>query len=417
MMQRYKNKLKNKNNLKRKFILFILYSKSISITLSINITSFLYYNYISYIIPNIMKIIEIITQPKLCKNCGNPIPINKKRNQFCCHSCSKAYKKEQPIKEYNKEPKLCKHCNTPLPYNKRFQTFCSFSCSASYNSQFKTTESINKQKQTLLKTLNEKKEKDKENLNKKLNELKGIDYFSLNDYQQKKFRKHFCRICGAKIGECKDPLVCKKFQLFKSLTKFGFNQSLIGTEKVIEEFYRIKEIIQEHYLKWNSNSKKLKEVFGYEGRPQEFHKILEALNIKSKNLSTAAIDSILNGTSKCLLSKTPYKQEWINTWDNKKVFIRSSYEKDYANFLNLNKIEYKVEELRIKYFDTIKEKERCAIPDFYLPATNEIVEIKSTWTLNIQNMKDKFKAYKELGYHPKLILEHKEVDLYSLPEN
>ena len=29
-------------------------------------------------------------------------------------------------------------------------------------------------------------------------------------------------------------------------------------------------------------------------------------------------------------------------------------------------------------------------------------------------MIDKFKAYKDLGYNTKLILEHKEVDLYSL---
>ena len=29
-------------------------------------------------------------------------------------------------------------------------------------------------------------------------------------------------------------------------------------------------------------------------------------------------------------------------------------------------------------------------------------------------MKDKFKAYKELGYNCKLILDHKEVNLYEL---
>lgn len=70
--------------------------------------------------------------------------------------------------------------------------------------------------------------------------------------------------------------------------------------------------------------------------------------------------------------------------------------------------------MRIQYFDTQKNKQRIAIPDFYLPETNTIVEIKSSWTLDIQNMKDKFIAYKKLGYNTKLIYEHKEVDINTI---
>ena len=62
----------------------------------------------------------------------------------------------------------------------------------------------------------------------------------------------------------------------------------------------------------------------------------------------------------------------------------------------------------IKYFNTNLNEYHCAIPDFYLPETNTIVEIKSNWTLDIQEMKDKVKAYKDLGYNFKLILEHKD---------
>ena len=54
---------------------------------------------------------------------------------------------------------------------------------------------------------------------------------------------------------------------------------------------------------------------------------------------------------------------------------------------------------------------RIALPDFYLPKTNTIVEIKSLFTLNIQNMKDKRAAYIAAGYNFKLILEHKECNL------
>lgn len=48
---------------------------------------------------------------------------------------------------------------------------------------------------------------------------------------------------------------------------------------------------------------------------------------------------------------------------------------------------------------------RVAIPDFLLINSNEIVEIKSRVTFKKQNMLDKFKRYKELGYKPKMLYE------------
>lgn len=38
-----------------------------------------------------------------------------------------------------------------------------------------------------------------------------------------------------------------------------------------------------------------------------------------------------------------------------------------------------------------------------------MVEIKSNYTLNLQNMKDRFKQYKKKGYKVKLIVDHKEI--------
>ena len=100
------------------------------------------------------------------------------------------------------------------------------------------------------------------------------------------------------------------------------------------------------------------------------------------------------------------------SWQGVEVFYRSSYELEFAKYLDLQKIPYLMEFLRIRYFDVQKNCYRIAIPDFYLPGTNELVEIKSRFTLNMQNMKDKFKAYREAGYSPKLILEHKEKSIF-----
>ena len=59
---------------------------------------------------------------------------------------------------------------------------------------------------------------------------------------------------------------------------------------------------------------------------------------------------------------------------------------------------------------------RIAIPDFYLPETNTIIEIKSSWTLDKQNMIDKRNSYINLNYNFKLILEHQEIDIFSFDE-
>ena len=57
----------------------------------------------------------------------------------------------------------------------------------------------------------------------------------------------------------------------------------------------------------------------------------------------------------------------------------------------------------------MKQIERRAIPDFYIPSKNLIVEIKSSFTLDKQNMIDKKKAYIEQGYNFKLICDFKEM--------
>ena len=50
------------------------------------------------------------------------------------------------------------------------------------------------------------------------------------------------------------------------------------------------------------------------------------------------------------------------------------------------------------------KRRRIAIPDIFLFKNNELVEIKSTWTYDEQNMRDKIKVYKKLGYNVRLII-------------
>ena len=112
-----------------------------------------------------------------------------------------------------------------------------------------------------------------------------------------------------------------------------------------------------------------------------------------------------------IASGPQYKHGNYKTWEGKEIFYRSSYELEYAIQLDEQRIRYDVEDLRIPYFDTQRNEERIAIPDFHLLDSGEIVEIKSSWTYDEQNMKDKFTAYRKAGFKPKLILDHVEQEI------
>lgn len=299
---------------------------------------------------------------------------------------------ENRINQYLSNPKYCANCGKILEYDKRGGKFCSLSCAASYNNRLRSPESRNHQREALKKT-NERKRKVEKitNKNKPIKE-KHIKY---------------CKYCGAIKGQCKDSWVCSKFQLFKTLQKFGFDKSVIGTEQVITEFYRVRSIIENFYKVNSSNNEKLIETFSYTSGPANFMKVIKSLNIESKSHNEAVANAWMLGRIQPVNIDSNYQYEcgWHTTWDNKEVYLRSSYELEYAQELDSKRIDYDVEALRIKYFDTKENTYRCAVPDFYLPDTNTIVEIKSSWTYDEQNMKDKFKAYKELGYNTKLILD------------
>lgn len=292
------------------------------------------------------------------------------------------------VNNYYINPKHCLYCNCVIPYDKHYNKFCCKNHAASYNNKHRD-HSIYENISNLLK-------------NKSIAPNKN------------KTKRNTCKICGALRGECKDSYVCSKYRLFNGLIKFGFDINTKGTEKIIDEFYRVRNIIEKFYLLNGSNNDKLIETFNYYGGPSNFHKILKTLDIQTRNLSEGQIFSLESGNRIDMPQVNSYHDEYHKTWDNNIVYLRSSYETDYANILDDNKIHYEVESLKIKYFDTQLNKERIAIPDFYIRDKNLIVEIKSNFTLDIQNMKDKVISYKNNGYDFKLILEHKEVDLYSL---
>lgn len=230
-------------------------------------------------------------------------------------------------------------------------------------------------------------------------------------------KKKICKVCGKEFEGTKNQKLCSKEcrkinNVIPSLVKyFGFDLSTVGSSECLNEVGRIKNELIDLYWNKHLSSSDICKIYNYPNVGNLTGKIFKYLNIQSKTPKESIIENWLNNRMPSVFPNVHYKSEWHTTWDGKEVYLRSSFEVDYAKELDEQKIDYEVEVLRIKYFDTQQNEYRCAIPDFYIPSENMIVEIKSSWTLDKQEMKDKMKAYKELGYEFKLMCDHKEIQL------
>ena len=128
------------------------------------------------------------------------------------------------------------------------------------------------------------------------------------------------------------------------------------------------------------------------------------MGVTKRNFEDSVRISYKNG-KKRITSSYCFKNGWHIDWQGKKHFYRSSYELDFYLKLDFEKRNYETESLRIEYFDTQENKKRIAVPDILLVDEKEIIEIKCGWSYNEQNMKDKFQAYKELGFKGYVLLE------------
>jgi len=77
------------------------------------------------------------------------------------------------------------------------------------------------------------------------------------------------------------------------------------------------------------------------------------LNIPIKSVKYAVKENYLENRNSIPVTKNQYKSSWHTTWNGKEVYLRSSYELDYAKNLDEKHIDYDVECFHIKYFDSI----------------------------------------------------------------
>lgn len=223
-----------------------------------------------------------------------------------------------------------------------------------------------------------------------------------------------CTICG-ELGCKKDfcKVGKKKSQINTLIKYFEFNPTAVGTADVFAEWDRVRNMLYKLYHIDGLSSTDIAKKYDYPSPCNLPGKVFKYLAIDRKDNSQATFENFLNGKLSRHSEHPNYKSGWHQTWYGDSVYLRSSYEYKLAQLLDEKKIYYQVECMSIPYVD-IDGKCRVAIPDFYIPHANLIIEVKSSYTLNAQNTLVKAKKYLEKGYDFKLYYEHKMYDITYL---
>jgi len=310
----------------------------------------------------------------ICENCGKEHDGSYGSGRFCSKECARAFSTKNTTGQL-KEAK-CIDCGKIIYIGKRapIKNCRCEECNKKYQLNKKNTIYIQKIIQNKIDIVKKS--------------TTNCNLFNIN-----------CNNCYFKlhkICQSKSSIIYR----LKTLSKYC-GLTIDNYDKTLEEYLNIKSSIQNMINNGLSGVDICRNICG---SPKRGNTIFETLEIQGRNLSESVANAFVNG-------KVHAKDCYYITWDNKEVYLRSSYELDYAKELDEQQINYGVECLHIKYWDSQQLKYRQAIPDFYLYDTNTIVEIKSSYTLDKQNMIDRMKAYKDLGYNFKLICDHKEMIL------
>lgn len=217
--------------------------------------------------------------------------------------------------------------------------------------------------------------------------------------------KKLCNSCDILIFKGKNSKYCEECKTYNRYRSFYKKLGIDGNTNLKELNNKALNKIKDLYFK----NKKSLIIIRNEYKIQ-FNTIFNFFRLNGIKLRDNSESGVIAYEKNRLnpSSNKIYNSNYHFSWNGKYVYLRSSYELHYAMILDKEKIDYEVEFLRIKYFDTIDKKERIAIPDFYLPESNTLVEIKSSYTLNEINMKDKIKSYIENGFNFKLYVDKKE---------
>lgn len=321
----------------------------------------------------------------ICMHCGNPVYILKKylvgkrdANIFCSSKCAHIYRGHLSVEC------VCETCGktfTKSASQLYDHNFCSQSCAAKYNNKLRPQRKLERVAEEHECSIDEA--------------AQYVVQCKKHKEAEKRKQRYVCSVCGT--AGCDNP-ICKifSFQREYDLAKqFGMSYEHKGTKEHIEQYDRVKQAIEQSLKECNNSivSFMLKHKISEVRTAQNF---LKSFGVEFER------DFVIPKTLE------RFNRGYHTTWNGKTFFYRSSYELDYMKHLDDERINYDVATKQFWYFNSTLKRKCKAYPDFILPDSNTIVEVKSFLTYNQQEMEDKKKAYEQCGYKFKLVLEHEE---------
>lgn len=275
----------------------------------------------------------------------------------------------------------CKECGDIIHSSK---DFCGESCANGYNSRGRELSEDHKSK------ISEKLKTQKLWQEKGKNSSLYSECVSCNKKFDSEGRSEYCNECFNYTG---------RRELYKG---FGFLED--GNLKKANK--KLKKFLYKEYIVKEKSTYKLEKEYGVHN--YSINSFLKNEGIKVRNSSEALSLAVENGNIG-FFEGGCFDQGLHETWIGREVFLRSSYEKKFAEKLDKKKIDYDVESKSFSYKDKNGDS-RKYIPDFYLPEYKMIIEIKSEYTLEREEYTDKkVKSVENSDYEFEMLIGLKDI--------
>jgi hypothetical protein len=175
--------------------------------------------------------------------------------------------------------------------------------------------------------------------------------------EKQQYKEGHAYYCGSKELNDQNPdISCRQSpKYFNKFIPFGLDISTLYTENFIDEYYKVKQLLYNEYVINCLSPKDIYDKYNckeYFNNSETLLHVFKSMNFPIRNYSQAVQNAWFTGNLKCGFIHNQYKSCWHTTWNNKEVYLRSSYELDYAKELDEQQIDYEVESLRIKYWNT-----------------------------------------------------------------
>ncbi len=196
------------------------------------------------------------------------------------------------------------------------------------------------------------------------------------------------RLEEAKLGKnpMQNPEICRKNHSPERNRKAAESLKKLGSMGLLPQQTESEELKERRRIR---NQKALQKLWKEGKHPLQSKSKKEFERIKRKISKTLSL-GIIEGKI-----KPSYGGKRVSY---KNLILRSTWEKEVAQFLDKNNIKWEYENMIIPYYDIERNVVANTIPDFYLPEFNVVIEVKGRGYDSLQT-KDKMEAISALGYN------------------